>query len=60
MGRQKSCDDAIGKDRDKVCGTCLYYHRESDDPQEHCARFARFVDHALNRTSRDCEYWTAR
>jgi hypothetical protein len=48
----------MGKGQEKLCRTCLYYQRESDDPQEHCARFARFVDHALNTASRDCDYWT--
>jgi hypothetical protein len=58
VDRQKPFDSASRKDRDQICRTCLYYHQESDDPQEHCARFARFVDHALNRTSRDCDYWS--
>jgi hypothetical protein len=42
---------------DNECGTCLYVSHDSESP-ENCLRFARFVDHALNETSRDCDYWT--
>ncbi|HVO66515.1 MAG TPA: hypothetical protein VMT12_08540 [Syntrophales bacterium] len=41
----------------KECGTCLYVDRASEGP-ENCLRFARFVDHTLNETSRNCDYWT--
>ncbi|MFH1078948.1 MAG: hypothetical protein V1766_01580 [Pseudomonadota bacterium] len=58
MVRKEASGDAIGQDRDQVCRTCLYYHRESDAPQEHCVRFARFVDHAIHAASRDCDYWS--
>ncbi len=60
MDRRPSSGDAIRKGRDRVCGDCLYYRREAGDPAEHCFRFARFVDHALNAASRDCEYWIPR
>ncbi|PKN60388.1 MAG: hypothetical protein CVU53_03350 [Deltaproteobacteria bacterium HGW-Deltaproteobacteria-11] len=58
MDRQRPFDNASRKDRDQVCRTCLYYHREPNDPQEHCARLARFVDHAIHAASRDCDYWS--
>jgi hypothetical protein len=57
MDRRKPADETSRKGRKRVCRTCLYYHRESDDPQEHCTRFARFVDHVINNASRDCDYW---
>jgi hypothetical protein len=41
----------------RMCDTCLFVDHESSD-RENCLRFARFVDHALNDTSRDCDYWT--
>lgn len=41
----------------KECDTCLYVSHDSESP-ENCLRFARFVDHALNDKSRDCDYWT--
>ncbi len=40
----------------KVCESCIYFF-ESGNPQGNCLRFARFVDHAINDTSRDCSYW---
>jgi hypothetical protein len=41
---------------EKKCGNCIYF-LESDNLQGNCLRFARFVDHAINETSRDCSYW---
>jgi hypothetical protein len=32
---------------------------ENGHPQKHRARFARFVDHVMNRTSRDCDCWSS-
>lgn len=58
MDPRQSSGHAIGKSRDRVCGNCLYYRRQAGDPEEHCFRFARFVDHAIHETSRDCDYWT--
>jgi hypothetical protein len=58
MDRWQSREDGSGKGRDKVCGNCLYHHREPNESRERCFRFARFVDHALNEDSRDCDYWT--
>lgn len=60
MDRMQSNNDGSGKGREKVCATCLYCHRDLEDPHEHCSRFARFVDHALSTASRDCDYWTPR
>ena len=58
MDRRPSSGNAIRKSRERVCGNCLYYRREPGDTAEHCFRFARFVDHAIHDTSRDCDYWT--
>jgi len=41
---------------EKNCESCIYFF-ESGNPRGNCMRFARFVDHAINDTTRDCEYW---
>lgn len=40
------------------CDTCLFVDHSGSASQDNCLRFARFVDHALNEVSRDCDYWT--
>ena len=48
--------EARGKDR--TCPTCLYMNRDGDTfTADKCFRFARFVDHVLNKGTRDCDYW---
>jgi hypothetical protein len=42
----------------KTCRTCLYRDHNAAESRDNCFRFARFVDHALNQTSRDCDYWS--
>ncbi len=42
----------------KNCESCIYLF-DSGNPRGNCLRFARFVDHSLNETSRDCSYWEA-
>lgn len=42
----------------RTCRTCLYSDYDAGESRDNCFRFARFVDHALNPTSRDCDYWT--
>lgn len=53
----------IGKNRPqssegKECSTCLYVNPDNEAGRENCLRFARFVDHALHESSRECDYWT--
>lgn len=42
--------------QEKKCESCIYF-LDSGTPHGNCLRFARFVDHAINETSRDCSYW---
>ncbi|MDQ5986962.1 MAG: hypothetical protein CSYNP_02698 [Syntrophus sp. SKADARSKE-3] len=44
-------------DRDTIkCADCLYMSRDEDSKIDHCLRFARFVDHVINDSSKDCNY----
>ena len=47
----------IDENKIKDCESCIYFCSESQSPYGNCFRFARFVDHAINDYSRDCEYW---
>ncbi len=51
--------DLSAKRAQKVCSSCLFVSHTAEDSRDNCLRFARFVDHALHGTSRDCDYWTA-
>lgn len=42
----------------QTCRTCLYQDHHAVDSRDNCLRFARFVDHLLHDTSRNCEYWS--
>jgi len=42
----------------QTCFTCLYHDHNAADGRDNCFRFARFVDHMLYETSRDCDYWS--
>ncbi len=46
------------EENNRKCGNCLFVNHNDPASLENCLRFARFVDHALNDTSRDCDYWT--
>lgn len=48
--------NAMAEGNGKNCESCIYFF-DSGNPQGNCLRFARFVDHAVNETSRDCSYW---
>jgi hypothetical protein len=48
--------EGVLRNMEKNCESCIYFF-ESGNPRGNCMRFARFVDHAINDTTRDCEYW---
>jgi hypothetical protein len=43
----------------RQCITCVYYYLDEEANLEKCMRFARFVEHVITDTTRDCSYWTA-
>ena len=47
---------ATGPKKEK-CEDCRYFHAGEQGRVGNCSRFARFVDHAINECTRDCEYW---
>jgi hypothetical protein len=54
----KQMKSLTGGRQSRECATCLYLACEEGAMEKvKCLRFARFVDHLLNETSRDCEYW---
>ena len=42
----------------RQCITCAYYYLDEEANLEKCMRFARFVEHVIADTTRDCSYWT--
>jgi len=44
----------------RQCISCRYYYVDEAAQLEKCMRFARFVDHVITDTTRDCSYWTAK
>jgi hypothetical protein len=40
------------------CQTCLYRDHNDANSRDNCSRFARFVDHLIHETSKDCDYWS--